>query len=496
MKLYPTAAPKHTAGDVSLVAEYPDFEELDYLQKDILEANYEKRQVGETTDPETGEEIPVYDYSAREKERAMQTAYDIAWEDFINAFQALLDKINPGGMKHWHADGWNLDWRGRSGEREIETNDATEVLRKVSPKTDDCTYQIYTDETDKEAPIRIIIYHHDVPTGSVIDLGLVDEPEEEFEASLRKAKKKVRLQGDKACRQCGQEMHAGDTVFERKGEHFCSKECLKDFKRGTKGDEAEGEVAESRPGDPLPVPASEYEDGNGKVLAFAMNEPTFADFRGWPSLIEDDMGTSYYKSGWDSDSGQVYYRQSRGKGESTFTSTAREKKGWPKLATGSYEDILDALKRGKPGVQDPEALAACIFRRNTGHWPGEQATRTAKKKRGTVPPARTPEDPPAMPSGGVPTPPPLAPVYKEPGWFWLPTNPKLQVFLIDDEPAYVSDLGMDFHDVDSDTILQEIRKIFGPQYTLGDWAEDPRYNGWSAVEIKSAAAPKEVGPHE
>jgi hypothetical protein len=466
MKLYPTAAPKHTAGDLSLVAEFPDYKEIGSLQQDVLEANYEKRQVGETTDPETGEEIPVYDYSAREKEWALETAYDTAWEDFIDAFQALLNKINPGGMKHWHAAGRNLDWRGRSGEREIETNDATEVLRMVSPETD-CHYRIYTDETDKEAPIRIIIYHHDVPTGSVIDLGLADEPEEEFEASLRKAKKKVRLQGDKACRQCGQELHAGDTVFERKGEHFCSKECLKDFKRGTKGDEAEGEVAESRPGAPLPVPASEYEDGNGKVLAFAMNEPTFTDFRGWPSLIEDDMGTSYYKSGWNSDSGHVYYR-SRGKGEDGNEPVSYAR--WP------------ALQR--------------LFRRNTGHWPGEKANGLAKKKRGTVSPARTAEDSPAMPSGGVPTPPPLAPVYKEPGWFWLPTNPKLQVFLIDDEPAYVSDLGMDFHDVDSDTILQEIRKIFGPQYTLGAWAEDPRYNGWSAVEIKSAAAPKEVGPHE
>jgi hypothetical protein len=105
---------------------------------------------------------------------------DLDWEDFIYDFQSLLDKINPD-ERPWHVDGENLDWRGRNGYMDIDSNDAQTIIRRVSPNGADCTYRIF--KSGKKGHFRIMLYHHDVPTGSVLDFTL--KPKKELEESKK-----------------------------------------------------------------------------------------------------------------------------------------------------------------------------------------------------------------------------------------------------------------------------------------------------------------------
>jgi hypothetical protein len=99
---------------------------------------------------------------------------DFVWEDFIYNFQSLLDEINPE-ERPWHVDGKNLDWRGRNGSMDIDSNDAQTIIRRISPNGADCTYRIF--KSGKKGHFRIMLYHHDVPTGSVLDFTLKSKNE-------------------------------------------------------------------------------------------------------------------------------------------------------------------------------------------------------------------------------------------------------------------------------------------------------------------------------
>lgn len=87
----------------------------------------------------------------------------------------------------------NSNWRGSTGYKKLELNDAYQVGSDIFPEYD-CTFKLYQDGDSMYA----VVYSHDVPTGSVWDLipmidveyfldsgfSTVEEFKQEFEETL------------------------------------------------------------------------------------------------------------------------------------------------------------------------------------------------------------------------------------------------------------------------------------------------------------------------
>lgn len=105
-----------------------------------------------------------------------ETEEESDWDFFVDSFNEVLESANKEG-KDWHVEGEDLDWRHSSGFMDIDgSSDAMTILRKVSPKTD-CYYDLYYRDGDDH--FTLIIYSHDVPTGSVLEFTLLEEEPEE-----------------------------------------------------------------------------------------------------------------------------------------------------------------------------------------------------------------------------------------------------------------------------------------------------------------------------
>jgi hypothetical protein len=110
------------------------------------------------------------------------------------------------------------------------------------------------------------------------------------------------------------------------------------------------------------------EDESGSVSLAYTTQENFEKFRD----SQEEFGQDDFSLGEDEES----YRED----EESYRREA--KRGTPKgigLGKGSYEEILEALEE-KGEAENPEALAAWIFHKNTGHWPGEKANRPRKRK--------------------------------------------------------------------------------------------------------------------
>jgi hypothetical protein len=84
-------------------------------------------------------------------------------ENFFESFQAALNRTR---LKTFYVEGFNLNWQGKSGHLFLTTNKAQEVLSKIQPHTDDITVEVFKPTTEDSWKLKVVIYHHDCPTGS------------------------------------------------------------------------------------------------------------------------------------------------------------------------------------------------------------------------------------------------------------------------------------------------------------------------------------------
>ncbi len=410
-------------------AEYPNYESHNERVQLILQENFEKEETGERTDA-TGRSVSVFDYTNTAKQLAEQYAEEDDWSEFLETFQDMLNDLNPQDLE-WHVEGTNLNWRGSSGSMDLSTNNAENLLRKVSPKTD-CHYRAY----QGEAGFKLIIYSHDVPMGSVLlftlkgteDLtdhegsmgkqrvrvskvrkGIVDvsnldklvtrgrstasshfqiavvdpEGQDHYDAVLQAIKEVVLVQ-KKADPQgyldaidssfptlCLEVADSLGAQFREEGDGT----CIFDF---------------SKAGSPRPWISGQKKGGlflrsfqtlEALVHSQPSNSTYFVDGEGLTGIPNAQGKVLWYR--WTADGYSLAGSTDTPEGAQKRTLPLREaKRGTPEgigLGKGSYEDILKALHE-KGDTDDPEALAAWIFHKNTGHWPGEKANRPRKKK--------------------------------------------------------------------------------------------------------------------
>jgi hypothetical protein len=86
------------------------------------------------------------------------TDMEVHLEDFYNGVDEKMKALGNTGK--WHAEGRNMGWRNRSGEKNFKADDAKELMQKILPDTDTHVY-VY----DAEGGMDMTVYHHDSPTG-------------------------------------------------------------------------------------------------------------------------------------------------------------------------------------------------------------------------------------------------------------------------------------------------------------------------------------------
>lgn len=411
------------------IAEYPNYESRDEKVQLILRETFEKEEVGESTDT-TGRPVPVYDYTNTAKQLAEQYADEDNWSEFLETFQDMLNELNPQDLE-WHVEGTNLNWRGSSGSMDLSTNNAEDLLRKVSPVTD-CHYRAY----QEEAGFKLIIYSHDVPTGSVLLFALKDtEDSTDHEGSM--GKRRVRVSKvrkgivdvsnpDKLVTRgrstASSHFHIAVVDPEGQDHYDAVLRAIKEVVLVRKKADPQGyldAIDSSFPTLCLEVAGSLgaqfREEGDGTCIfdfskagsprSWIAGQKKGGLFRRSFKTLEDlvhsqPSNSTYFVdgeglTGIPNTRGKILWYRWTQEGYSLAGSTdtpegAQEKKlpvrkakrGTPDgvgLGKGSYEDILDALHK-KGDTEDPEALAAWIFHKNTGHWPGEKANRPKKRK--------------------------------------------------------------------------------------------------------------------
>lgn len=105
-----------------------------------------------------------------------QDMSEMGWDDLLAALDGLMKRF---GTTNWQAQGKNMGWQNRSGEKTFEAADAKEFLDQILPKTD-VTIELYDDKDS----IGLRVSHHDAPTGETYTITPAPQ-EAEVEASKK-----------------------------------------------------------------------------------------------------------------------------------------------------------------------------------------------------------------------------------------------------------------------------------------------------------------------
>ena len=97
---------------------------------------------------------------AEERAFGNSDIYEWAWDDFKeNLNEAMKTMGDPG---YWKAEGRNMGWQHRSGYAFLRAYVASELLRKILPKTE-VNIEIYWGPFHRSMEWEVS--HHDAPTG-------------------------------------------------------------------------------------------------------------------------------------------------------------------------------------------------------------------------------------------------------------------------------------------------------------------------------------------
>lgn len=98
--------------------------------------------------------------------------YQFAWNDFKETATEAMKKCNPNDWE-WKANGRNIGWRNRDGEKTFKADDFEALQKEIFPKTGDLSVICY--DLGEGTGLRFVVSHHDAPMGETYDVYPLDE---------------------------------------------------------------------------------------------------------------------------------------------------------------------------------------------------------------------------------------------------------------------------------------------------------------------------------